>query len=88
MPSSANKTSHAHSTLIDRLRSQSPMMIAMIGADVETAVIVRQSDAVWAEFDSTSATGYGRLAAHEFGPCPTCHVHVCRTHHTCHKSTS
>lgn len=87
MPSSANKTSHAHSTLIDRLRSQSPMMIAMIGADVETAVTVRQADALWSEFDSTSATGYGRLAAHDFGPCKVCRVHVCLTHHNCRNAS-
>lgn len=30
---------------------------------------------------------YGRDGHHAFGACPACKVHVCITHHTCHKES-
>lgn len=51
MPSNANKTSHAHATLIERLRTQHPLMVAMIGCDSGTYAAIKISDQLWAEFD-------------------------------------
>lgn len=81
MTSSANKTSRAHGRLIDRLRTASPTYVAMSGADVSTWASVRVSDRMWQELDYASGN-YGRLSAHNLGPCPVCRMHVCLTHHS------
>ena len=81
MTSSANKTSRAHGQLVDRLRTASPTYVAMSGADVSTWASVRISDRVGQELDNGSSN-YGRLSAHNFGPCPVCRMHVCLTHHS------
>jgi hypothetical protein len=28
-----------------------------------------------------TTTDYGRASAHAFGPCPSCHIHVCLSNH-------
>lgn len=81
MTSSASKTSRAHGQLIERLRTASPTYVVMSGADASTWASVRVSDHMWHELDNASAN-YGRLSAHDFGPCPVCRVHVCLTHHS------
>jgi hypothetical protein len=81
MTSSANRTSRAHGQLVDRLRTASPTYVAMSGADVSTRASVRVSDRMWQQPDN-AAGNYGRLAAHNFGPCPVCRMHVCLTHHS------
>ena len=53
----------------------------MSGADVSTWASVRVSDRMWQELDYASGN-YGRLSAHNFGPCPVCRMHVCLTHHS------
>jgi len=81
MTSSANKTSRAYGQLIHRLRTASPTYVAMSGADVSIWASVRVSDRMWQELDNASGN-YGRLSAHNFGPCPVCRMHVCLTHHS------
>jgi hypothetical protein len=81
MIGSANKTSRAHGQLTDHLRTASPIDVAMSGADVSTWASVRVSDRMWQELDNASGN-YGRLSAHNFGPCPVCRMHLCLTHHS------
>jgi hypothetical protein len=81
MTSSSSKPSRAHGQLADRLRTASPTHVAMSGADVSTWASVRVSDRVRQEPDNASGN-YGRLPAHNFGPCPVCRMHVCLTHHS------
>jgi hypothetical protein len=81
MTSSSSKPSRAHGQLADRLRTASPTHVAMSGADVSTWASVRVSDRVRQEPDIASGN-YGRLPAHNFGPCPVCRMHVCLTHHS------
>jgi hypothetical protein len=80
MTSSA-KTSRAHGQLIDRLRTASPTYVAISGVDVSAWASVRVSDRIRQELDNASGN-YGRLSAHNFGPCPVCRMHVCLTHHS------